>query len=189
MFHDWTSAGGGGLPQWFELHNRGGDGTVKGFQLTFFPKGGGKVIIVLKDCPLASGETMIVARQRVGHRLGHLWGHSEGVEKVYIDADILNLKNNWVLTDPAGKEIYRRTAHWNHGWGKHERGPFGKGAYRKAVDVIPSEPYTGDAPIYYGNRWDAGNPPGYHVDVAPKAPHLVRPKRVLLWGALKKSEK
>lgn len=190
MFHDWTSAGGGNLPQWFELHNRGGDGNLKGFQLTFFIKGGDKRIILLKDYPFAAGETLIVSRKRVGHFLGHLWGHSQGVEKVYIDETIPNLKNNWVLTDPSGKELYRRDAYWNWGWGEHERGTVRdtagrKHAYRRSVDVIPSEPYTGQDPIYYGNRWDAGNPPGYHVDVAPKAPSLVRPKLVTLWGILK----
>jgi len=186
MFHTWTSAGGGGNPQWFELHNRGGDGTVKDWQLTFFLRGGGELILVFKDFPLAAGETMIVSGQRVGHFLGHLWGHSQGVEKVYVDEDILDLKSRWVLVDPDGKEIYRRDVHWNHGWGKHARGLFGKGSYRQAVDVIPSEPYTGEDPIYYGNRWDAGNPPGWHVDVAPQAPRLVRPKFVTLWGALKR---
>ena len=177
MFLDWS--GRGGLPQWFELHNRGGDGNLKGWTLTFFPRGGGKIIIVLKDCPLASGETMIVTGKRVGHFKGHLWGTSEGVEKVYIDEAIPNLKNRWVLTDPDGKEIYRRDVPWNWGWGSHT-----KDRYRRAVDVIPSEPYTGDDPIYYGHPRDAGNPPGYHVDVAPKAPSHQR-KRITLWGALK----
>lgn len=184
MFHTWTRAGGGGNPQWFELHNRGGDGTVKDFQLTFFPKGGGKLTIVFKDCPLASGETLIVTPSRVGSFLGHLWGHSQGVDKVYIDADILNLKNNWVLTDSNGTVIYRRSVPWNWGWGEHARDALGRAAYRQAVDVIPSEPWTGETPIYYGNAWDAGNPPGWHVDVVPRAPRLLR-KTATTWGALK----
>ena len=168
------------FPQWFELHNRGGDANLKGYQLRFFPRGGGEIIIVLKDYPLASGETMIVTGKRVGHFKGHLWGSSEGVEKVYIDEAIPNLKNRWVLTDPDGKEIYRRDVRWNWGWGSY------KDRYRRAYDVILSEPYTGDDPIYYGHPRDAGNPPGYHVDIAPKAPRRVQPKLVTLWGAIKK---
>lgn len=183
MFHDWGASSGGNLPQWFELHNRGGDGNLEGYTLTFSVKTRffgvyEEKVIVLKDFPLKAGETMIVTRRRVGHFLGHLYGHSQGVEHVYIDEDIPNLKNRWTLTDPSGKVVYRRDARWNWGWGKHiERN-------RAAFDVMPSEPYTGEEPIYYGSHCDAGNPPGFHEDIPPKAPQ-VRWKRIGTWGDLK----
>lgn len=183
MFHDWGAMGGRDLPQWFELHNRGGDGNLEGYTLTFSVKTRffgvyEEKVIVLKDFPLKSGETMIVTRKRVGGFLGHLWGHSQGVKYVYVDEQIPNLKNRWTLTDPSGKVVYRRDHRWNYGWGPHEN------RERKAVGVVPSEPYTGEDKIYYGSSCDAGNPPGFHVDVIPKAPQLRR-KRIGLWGGLK----
>lgn len=186
MFHDWGGSARG-LPQWFELHNRGGDGNLEGYRLTFFFHVG-KLIIDLKDCHLATGETLIVARKRVGHFRGHLWGHSQGVAKVYIDPDIPNLKNRWALSDPDGNVIYERTLRWDLGWGQHVAFQNGKLGRRQAVEVIPSEAYTGQDPIYYGNYWDTGNPPGFHVDVIPRAPQL-RTKRIGTWGHLKKRHK
>ena len=190
MFHTWGAIGGRDLPQWLELHNRGRDANLKGYTLTFrinIPFQDEEKVIVLKDFPLPAGETMIVTRRRVGGFLGHLWGHSQGVKYVYVDEQIPNLKNKWTLTDPSGKVVYRRDAHWNYGWGHH------KNRERCAVDVIPSEPYTGDdgtvfseGARYYGSRWDACNPPGFHIDVAPQAPQLRRPKQIGTWGNLKR---
>lgn len=184
MFHDWGALGGRNQPQWFELHNRGGDANLEGYTLTFQvrTKDFGvyeEEVIILKDFQLPAGETMIVTRRRVGKFLGHLWGYTEGVAYIYIDEAIPNLKNRWVLTDSEGKELYRRDARWNWGWGPHEN------RERKAVDVVPSEVYTGEDKRYYGSCFDRGNPPGWHVDVIPKAPQLRRPKRVGTWGELK----
>lgn len=184
MFHDWGALGGRNQPQWFELHNRGGDANLEGYTLRFQvrTKHFGiyeEKVIVLKDFQLPAGETMIVTRRRVGHFVGHLWGDTQGVAYIYIDEAIPNLKNRWVLTDSEGKELYRRDARWNWGWGPHEN------RERKAFDVVPSEVYTGEDKRYYGSCFDRGNPPGWHVDLSPQAPQLLR-KRIGTWGALKR---
>ena len=53
------------------------------------------VTLIFGDFPLAAGEIMIVTRQKTGKFLGHTKGYSDGVEHVYVDASILNLKYRW----------------------------------------------------------------------------------------------
>lgn len=176
MFHDWGPFGPG-HPQWFELYNRGGDGNLKGFTLTFLSRSdgtytkGGQSTVMLGDFLLKSGQAVIITNKELPDRP---W--LRNIDN-FIVAPLRNLKNQWILTDANGNEIYSRRVKWNYGWGKH-----GDNNERQSVDIVRSE--WADAEYFYGMKWDKGSP-GYHVDVVPKAPHLVKPKLVMLWGSLK----
>ena len=171
MFHD---NGQQDTSQWFELYNRGGDANLDGWLLSFSTQEKstsgrvGESVVVFGDHVVDRGGVLVVALKQE-----QSW--SRNIEN-YIVVRAHNLKNKWVLSDADGDIIHERSVRWQAGWNLKT------GGNRVSVAVVPTEPATSNT--YYGRRTDVGTP-GWHEDVAPQAPSLLRNKAVL-WGELKK---
>ena len=170
MFHD---NGMLDTPQWFELHNRGEASNLSGWAIRFSTdhqstnNRGGELTIVLGDHDIEQGESLVVTSKQA-----QSWEHNIENYTVY---PLSNLKNQWTLYDRKSMIIHQRLGEWQHGWNTK------LGGNRRSAEIIPTRP----APThnYYGLRSDVGTP-GWHEDVAPAAPALIRNKAVM-WGQLK----
>ena len=173
MFRDWSSTGGGGKPQWFELYNSGGGiGTLNGWMLVFETKKG-EVSVPLDDVSIKPQETLIVTHKRLANRP---W--LRNIENVHVQKGLRNLKGKWVLIDAAGNEVYRRVYRWNWGIGGHTAE-----GYRQSVAIVPTVAPPADFDNFYGARTDVSTV-GYHKPVVPAAPSLQR-IQFKMWAALK----
>ena len=176
MVRDWTAFGGGGQPQWIELHNPNAESiTLTTFEYAYraFANAPWEIIEVpVVDFEIPAGGVVILATQQVNSR------RYSGIEEsqVYVLRIPNRLKNGWRINgDPhlSRGAVFEKPTPIAP---KHE------GGKRVSHHVLPSESPAQDH--YYGSWADVGSP-GFYEEVAPRSPTHVH-KKVGLWVELKR---
>lgn len=163
-------------------------------------------------------EAKIIVNKEIEARWNTIGGLSaEDIWVIPSEENWVSLKDGWHLADPSGKAIYRiggafeekhANAEWDDSipWRVNVRlPPHTSEGFRTSYQAFPSELLDEDH--FYGNIEDSSavavvvNPkttyelvgkssPGFFklVEIARAAPSLLRPKKVIIWGNLKRAK-
>ena len=167
---------------------------------------------------IPAGDAKIIVSKEIEARWNTIGGLSaEDIWVIPSQENSVSLKDGWHLADPSGKGIYRiggafeekhATAEWDDSipWkGNVHLPPHTSEGFRVSYQAVPSELPNEDH--FYGNLEDRSavavvvnskttyevvgkSSPGFFklAELAPAAPSLIRPKKVVIWGNLKRSK-
>ena len=183
MIKDWSTAGGGGLPQWVELYNPNPDSVnLDGWTFQYAARDALNDPLEIRDvtiseATIAPESTLLLVTRRI------LLSTDSAIEESQIyNLEIENvLKRGWRLISADDEVIHQIGTVFDH-YADPVAPPHQDGArvsHHVIESVAPSDSY------YYGSWRDIGSP-GFHKPPMPSAPALIKPKKVGVWADLKR---